>query len=191
MYKFTHVQRYNRGRCRHQTGRRQRRRLLAGGTDLMTYMKGMCSPNPPTTLVNIKTITPSLDYIKVEGGTLKIGALATPDRDRRFQRRQERLDRTGAGRPGGRQPRAAQPRHHRRQHLPEAALHLLPQRAGCFQLPAQGPDGTLLRPHRRQHLPLHLRRRRRLHRGLPLGHRPGTGSPGRVHRHQQEDLGRG
>jgi xanthine dehydrogenase YagS FAD-binding subunit len=49
--------------------------VIAGGTDLIPYMKGMCSPNPPTTLVNIKTITPSLKYIKVDGGTLKIGAL--------------------------------------------------------------------------------------------------------------------
>ena len=45
--------------------------VLAGGTDLMAYMKGMCSPNPPSTLVNIKTVS-GLDYIKVEGGTLKI-----------------------------------------------------------------------------------------------------------------------
>jgi xanthine dehydrogenase YagS FAD-binding subunit len=50
--------------------------VIAGGTDLLTYMKGMCSPNPPTTLVNIKNIT-SLDYIKVDGGTLKIGALTS------------------------------------------------------------------------------------------------------------------
>ena len=47
--------------------------VIAGGTDMLTYMKGMCTPTPPTTLVNIKTIA-SLDYIKVEGGTLKIGA---------------------------------------------------------------------------------------------------------------------
>ena len=51
--------------------------IIAGGTDLLPYMKGMCSPNPPTTLVNIKTITPGLNYIKVDGGTLKIGALTS------------------------------------------------------------------------------------------------------------------
>jgi CO/xanthine dehydrogenase FAD-binding subunit len=50
--------------------------VLAGGTDLLPYMKGMFTPNPPTTLVNIKNIA-SLDYIKVEGGTLKIGALTS------------------------------------------------------------------------------------------------------------------
>jgi xanthine dehydrogenase YagS FAD-binding subunit len=50
--------------------------VLAGGTDLMSYMKGMCSPNPPTTLVNIKNVT-GLDYIKVDGTTLKIGALTS------------------------------------------------------------------------------------------------------------------
>ncbi len=51
--------------------------VIAGGTDLVTYMRIMCSPQPPTAPVNIKTITPSLDYIKVDGGTLKIGALAS------------------------------------------------------------------------------------------------------------------
>ncbi len=51
--------------------------VLAGGTDLMPYMKGMFTLNPPTTLVNIKNIAPSLDYIKVDGTTLKIGALTS------------------------------------------------------------------------------------------------------------------
>ena len=49
--------------------------IIAVGTDLLPYMKGMCSPNPPTTMINIKTVIPSLNYIKVDGGTLKIGAL--------------------------------------------------------------------------------------------------------------------
>ncbi len=48
--------------------------VFAGGTDLFGYMKGMVSPNAPDTLVNIKNI-PGLDYIKEEGGMLKIGAL--------------------------------------------------------------------------------------------------------------------
>jgi xanthine dehydrogenase YagS FAD-binding subunit len=50
--------------------------VIAGNTDLGTYMKGMFSPNPPETLVNIKNI-PGLVYIKEESGTLKIGALTT------------------------------------------------------------------------------------------------------------------
>jgi xanthine dehydrogenase YagS FAD-binding subunit len=49
--------------------------VFAGGTDLFGYMKAMVSPNAPDTLVNIKNI-PDLDYIKEEGGMLKIGALA-------------------------------------------------------------------------------------------------------------------
>jgi xanthine dehydrogenase YagS FAD-binding subunit len=51
--------------------------VIAGGTDLLCYLRNMCSPNPPTALVNIKTIVPSLDYIKEEGGMLKIGATTT------------------------------------------------------------------------------------------------------------------
>lgn len=50
--------------------------VIAGGTDLLCYLRNMCSPNPPETLVNIKTI-PDMAYIKEEGGMLKIGALTT------------------------------------------------------------------------------------------------------------------
>jgi xanthine dehydrogenase YagS FAD-binding subunit len=48
--------------------------IIAGGTDILGSLKGMIYPDPPTKLVNIKTI-PDLDYIKEEGGMLKIGAL--------------------------------------------------------------------------------------------------------------------
>jgi xanthine dehydrogenase YagS FAD-binding subunit len=50
--------------------------VIAGGTDLYGTLKSMCLPKPPDTIVNLKTI-PGLDYIKVEGGILKIGPLAT------------------------------------------------------------------------------------------------------------------
>ncbi len=49
--------------------------VCAGGTDLFATLKAMYLPKPPDTIVNIKTI-PGLDYIKEEGGVLKIGALA-------------------------------------------------------------------------------------------------------------------
>ncbi len=48
--------------------------VIAGGTDILGVLKGMILKNPPTKLVNIKTI-PGLDYIKEEGGMLKLGAL--------------------------------------------------------------------------------------------------------------------
>lgn len=48
--------------------------VLAGGTDLLPFLRGFVSATPPGALVNIKTI-PGLDYIKVDSGTLKIGAL--------------------------------------------------------------------------------------------------------------------
>ena len=49
--------------------------IIAGGTDLIGWMKDNILPDSmyPATLVNIKTI-PNLDYIKEEGGVLKIGA---------------------------------------------------------------------------------------------------------------------
>ena len=49
--------------------------LVAGGTDLIGHLKdNIQHPNYPATLVNIKSIVPSLDYIKEEAGVLKIGA---------------------------------------------------------------------------------------------------------------------
>ncbi len=47
--------------------------LIAGGTDLIGRLKDNILPTYPETLINIKTI-PNLDYIKEEGGMLKIGA---------------------------------------------------------------------------------------------------------------------
>jgi xanthine dehydrogenase YagS FAD-binding subunit len=76
MYKFTHANATTLTDAATTLGK-GKASVIAGGTDLMTYMKGMCSPNPPTTLVNIKNVTPSLDYIKVDGTTLKIGALTS------------------------------------------------------------------------------------------------------------------
>ena len=51
--------------------------VIAGGTDLINTMRECVLPDDmyPETIVNLKTI-PDLDYIKEEGGTLKIGALA-------------------------------------------------------------------------------------------------------------------
>ncbi len=48
--------------------------VVAGGTDIIGSLKGMIFAEPPSSLVNLKTI-PGLDYIKEEGGVLKIGAL--------------------------------------------------------------------------------------------------------------------
>lgn len=49
----------------------------AGGTDLVGTLRFYLLPENmyPETVVNLKTISPSLDYIKEEGGMLKIGAL--------------------------------------------------------------------------------------------------------------------
>lgn len=48
--------------------------VIAGGTDLLGTLKDEILPDYPKTVVNIKTI-PGMDYIKEEGGMLKIGAL--------------------------------------------------------------------------------------------------------------------
>ena len=52
--------------------------LNAGGSDLLSILKGDLLPNYPEAIVNIKTI-PGLDYIKEEGGFLKLGALVRLD----------------------------------------------------------------------------------------------------------------
>ena len=49
---------------------------IAGGTDLLGTMKLYILRDYPQTIVNLKTITPSLDYITVsDAGVLRIGAL--------------------------------------------------------------------------------------------------------------------
>jgi xanthine dehydrogenase YagS FAD-binding subunit len=48
--------------------------VVAGGTDLLGKMKDRILPTYPEALVNLKTI-PGLDFIREEGGVLKIGAL--------------------------------------------------------------------------------------------------------------------
>ena len=48
--------------------------VISGGTDLLGTMRFEILPNYPEVLVNLKTI-PGLDYIKEEGGVLRIGAL--------------------------------------------------------------------------------------------------------------------
>jgi len=48
--------------------------IIAGGTDLIGTLKDSVLPTYPSALVNIKTVAPSLDYIKEEAGMLKIGA---------------------------------------------------------------------------------------------------------------------
>ena len=51
-----------------------RAKVSAGGTDLLGEMKDEILPEYPEVVVNLKSIQ-GLDYIKEEGGTLKIGAL--------------------------------------------------------------------------------------------------------------------
>ena len=48
--------------------------LIAGGTDLLGGLRFEILPDHPETVVNLKTI-PGLDYIREEGGLLKIGAM--------------------------------------------------------------------------------------------------------------------
>ena len=49
--------------------------LNAGGTDLLGTLRFELLETYPEAVINLKSITPSLDYIKEEGGMLKIGAL--------------------------------------------------------------------------------------------------------------------
>ena len=47
MYKFTHANAATIAEATAALGK-GKTQVIAGGTDLLTYMKGMCSPNPPT-----------------------------------------------------------------------------------------------------------------------------------------------
>jgi xanthine dehydrogenase YagS FAD-binding subunit len=52
-----------------------RAKLNAGGTDLLSVLKGDILPVYPEAIINVKTI-PGLDYITEDGNVLRIGALA-------------------------------------------------------------------------------------------------------------------
>ena len=75
MYKFTHVSAKTVAEASTALAKGNTQ-VFAGGTDLMPYLKGMFTLNPPSVIVDLKTI-PNLSYIKEEGGMLKIGALTT------------------------------------------------------------------------------------------------------------------
>ncbi len=50
-------------------------RVMAGGTDLLGSLKDKILPQYPEAVINLKTIT-GMDYIRQDGKTLKIGAMA-------------------------------------------------------------------------------------------------------------------
>ena len=77
MRTFTHVDAYSVNEACELLGEyRGRAKLNAGGTDLLSTLKGDILPEYPETVINIKTI-PDLDYVREESNGLKIGALAT------------------------------------------------------------------------------------------------------------------
>ena len=51
-------------------------RLNAGGSDLLSLLKGDVLPRYPEAIINIKTI-PGLDYIREDENCLRIGALVS------------------------------------------------------------------------------------------------------------------
>ncbi len=67
--------------------------VIAGGTDLIGTLRFYCLPDSlsPDVIVNLKTISPSLDFIKEEGGTLKIGACTRLVGHCQKQRRPEQM----------------------------------------------------------------------------------------------------
>ncbi len=131
---------------------------LAGGTDVLDTLKDRILPDAmyPAVIVNLKTITPSLDYIKEEGGMLKIGALTRLADIAESTTVQTKY--TALAQAAGSGSLTSHPGdgHHRRQHLPARPLLVLPQR-GQPLLTASARAAPLLCHGRRQPLPLHLR----------------------------------
>ena len=160
--------------------------VIAGGTDLLGKMKDAILPAYPEALVNIKTI-PGLSYIKEDEGMLRIGALATLERDRPND-----LVRANAPALAQAACRTASP--HMRDmgtiagnHLPGHPLLVLPQPEQPLLLPAQ--EGRQVLCHQgRQPLPLHLRRQRvgRMHGRASQRYRAGLDSA----QCQDQDLAR-
>ena len=76
MRTFTHIDAHTVDEACELLGKYQgRARLNAGGTDLLSVLKGDILPDYPEGVINVKTIS-GLDYIREDGDVLKIGALA-------------------------------------------------------------------------------------------------------------------
>ncbi len=75
MRSFTHFDAYSiEDTCTALGQYKGRAQLKAGGSDLLSILKGDFLPDYPEVIINIKTI-PGLDYIKEDGDFLRIGAL--------------------------------------------------------------------------------------------------------------------
>jgi xanthine dehydrogenase YagS FAD-binding subunit len=76
MRTFTHIDAHTIDEACELLDRYQgRAKLNAGGTDLLSILKGDVLPEYPEAIINTKTIS-GLDYIKRDGDVLRIGALA-------------------------------------------------------------------------------------------------------------------
>jgi len=76
MRTFTHIDAYTVDKACELLGKyKDRAKLNAGGTDLLSTLKGDILPDYPEAVINIKTI-PGLDYISEDSNVVKIGALA-------------------------------------------------------------------------------------------------------------------
>lgn len=76
MRTFTHIDAYTVDKACELLGKyKDRAKLNAGGTDMLSTLNGDIFPDYPEAIINIKTI-PGLDYISEDGNVVKIGALA-------------------------------------------------------------------------------------------------------------------
>jgi len=78
MREFTHINATSLDNAVAKLGEYGEKAMLnAGGTDLLGTLRFELLKTYPEVVINLKSITPSLNYIKEEGGMLKIGALTT------------------------------------------------------------------------------------------------------------------
>ncbi len=145
----------------------------AGGTDLLGCLREHIFAVKK--VVSISAVRELHGIAEGADGTLRIGALTTTPHRGRARAHPQTFQRSCSSGLRSCQPAAAQPGNHRRQHLPETALLVLP---GGFQLPAQGRR-HLFRRRRGEPVSLHLRGRRHLFYGSPLRHSALPGGPQR------------
>ena len=93
-----------------------RAKLLAGGQSLIPMLN--LRVIYPERLIDIGRLD-ELRYVKRAGNELRIGALCTHNTVMEFEGGAERVSAAHGGLPSRRTPCGAQPRHHRRQPLPQ------------------------------------------------------------------------
>ena len=131
--------------------------VLSGGTDLLGTLRFEVLPTYPEVLVNLKTI-PGMEYIKEEGGMLKIGAQTRLEDIAKSELVHKKYTALAEGAHRTATPHIREMGTISREYLPDEPVLVFPQPGQQVQLHPEGRE-DMLRDGWRQQVPFHIRSR--------------------------------